>query len=179
MLPGRKNVVMSFWGGQSEGLGVRITIMACFLCISLTVVTLYLVSVIVVDFKGYGRPFITKDLGWHTKTSSFCMIMSGPKLPARLVTGYDTMVGRIWTIHATVWCRISISLDPFRSIWQANTLQKKQTWSALSPSSYRHDTNLSMTGCRPSHSGANSCMALVSMWISHDYQLLPMCHVYT
>jgi len=63
MLPGRKNVVMSFSGGQDKGLGVKITIMACFLWISLTVVTLYLLSVIVVDFKGYGRPFITKDLG--------------------------------------------------------------------------------------------------------------------
>jgi len=40
------------------------------------------------------------------------------------------------------------------------------------------DTNLSMTGCKPSHSGTNSCMSLVSKCISHDYHLLPMCHVH-
>jgi hypothetical protein len=113
MLPGRKNVVMSFWGGQGEGLWVKITIMVCFLWISLNVMTLYLLSVIVVDFKGYGRPFITKEHDWHTKTSSVCMIMSGPKLPARLVTSYGTMAGRIWTIHATVWSCIQL----FPSLW--------------------------------------------------------------
>jgi hypothetical protein len=102
-------------------------------------VTLQLLSVIVVHFKGYGRLFITKDLSWHNKTSSICMIMSGPKLPARLVTsygyyGWEDMDHPCYSlILHTV---ISISLDPFRSIWQANTWQQKPTWSALSPSGY-------------------------------------------
>jgi hypothetical protein len=100
-------------------------------------VTLQLLSVIVVHFKGYGRPFITKDLIWHTRTSS------GPKLPARLMTsygyyGWEDMDHPYYSlILHTV---ISISLDPFRSIWQANTWQQKPTWSALSPSGYKDFT---------------------------------------
>ena len=61
--PAKKFQVMLPGGGQGEGLGDKITITACFLWISLTVVTLYPLSVIVVDFKGYGRPFITNELG--------------------------------------------------------------------------------------------------------------------
>ena len=74
---------------------------------------------------------------------------------------------------------ISISLNPFRSIWQAHFAIKANMKHPVTFWLQTLDTNLPVTGYKPSHSGTNSCTSLVSMWISHYYHLLPMCHVYT
>lgn len=61
-----------------------------------------MLSVVVVHWRGYGRPFITNWLGCCTKVSLLCVIMPGPILLTRPVTGFDLVAGILGNTLPTV-----------------------------------------------------------------------------
>jgi hypothetical protein len=53
-------------------------------------------SINVVNFKYYDRPYIAINVDCHAKASSFCM-MSGPTAKQTCLNGYGTIAGRLRT----------------------------------------------------------------------------------
>ena len=68
---------------------------------------------------------------------------------------------------------ISISLDPFRSIWQVNTLQQRPTQSNLSPSGYRHLTPICLW---QDASLATVEQTVVRHWFLRGYLITTICY---
>jgi hypothetical protein len=74
----------------------------CFSCISLTVATLLLLIITVIQLRGYGWPCVTTGLGYAMKMSSFCSIVTGCIPPDGLLNGYDAMAWMLWTTLHTL-----------------------------------------------------------------------------
>jgi len=86
-------------------------IQVCSSCIPLTVATLLLLIITVIQLRGYGWPCVTTGLSYIMKMSSLCSIVTGCVLPDGLVNGYDAMAWMLRiTLHTVMMLQPSFSI---------------------------------------------------------------------
>jgi len=97
---------------------------------------------------------------WQLASCRCLCFLRGPEgcksliftMPVGLGTGYGATAGTLCAIlprDRISRSEIYILLGFLRSTWLASDSQQTPTWSKLSPSGYRHTTQISSTGCRP------------------------------